>query len=113
MTLASNIDNSLRCKFEIFLYPVSVYVLELVFILLIEGNLTLKKNVTENDNLLNFWHLESLLENLAPNLEHLTDLANFLTAIQRIQLILLLAELKLELEAQVYHADGKDTRLVL
>ena len=113
MPLASNIDNSLGRKFEIFLYPVSVYVLELVFVLLIEGNLTLKKNVTENDNLINFWYLESLLKNLAPNLEHLTDLANFFTAIHSIQLILLLAELKLELEAQVYHADGEDTWLVL
>lgn len=54
-----------------------------------------------------------MLEDLVPGAVDLANLANFLTTACCIQIKVLLAKLKLELESQEEHAGSKNTWLVL
>ena len=88
---------------------------ELVFVFFVEHDLPLEQALAKLDHCRQVGHLERLHQHVIPYAEHLSNLADLVTPIRRLQLVLFLSlvSLKLQLETEENHARGQNCRSIL
>ena len=88
---------------------------ELVFVFFVEHDLPLKQALAELNQCGQIGHLERLHQHVIPYAEHLSNLADLVTPVRRLQLVLFLSlvSLKLQLETEENHARSQNRRPVL
>ena len=106
---------SVRSLFEVLGHSRFVNVRELFFVFIVEHDLPLKQALAELNQCGQIGHLERLHQHVIPYAEHLSNLADLVTPVRRLQLVffLSLVSLKLQLETEENHARGQNRRPVL
>ena len=93
-----------RGPLEIFTHAISVHVLELVAVLLMKRDLAFEEHVAEVNDLWDVSYFKGLAQDLVPESEHVADIVYCSPSGCRFNLISVLIELKLHLEAEIDHA---------